>query len=358
MKIHFFPRDITFWIYHCSALFIVATTDILFYANIAMVKFSGLFMLLFTTAILLFRYVYKKYCCYNIAYTKQIPALLTIGTLVAAINTTIVIVICFYVPFLQDFYSQHIGHLSLSDAMLSSFMLKAVLQSQLFLCSWMFIYTSISHQRRANIADVRNLQLENTLKSAQLENLTTQLNPHFLFNTLNNIRFMISESADMADDMMVSLSELLRYALEVSKSNKVPLGDEIAMLDKYIQLIKIQYEEKIIFQSTIPVHCHRLLIPPMMLQLLLENAIKYGVERSTSAGHIALTVSEHAHTLEIKLVNSLPTQVDNNVISMKLGLANIRNRLHLLYPEQAQLKTEIIDQKFIATLLLPKELTC
>lgn len=364
MKIKFFPRDFTFWIYHCCALFIVISVDLITsmsnsQINHNILKVSCLFMGLFTLFALVFRYTFNTFSWYQIEYRKQIPSLLFIGTLLSILITSVIIITCYFVPYFNPIYQAYIGKgTQLLSAFSTAFMLKQSLQTQLFMCSWIFIYTSITHQRHALSAKMKSLELANSLKSAQLENLNTQLNPHFLFNSLNNIRFMIAESVDMADDMMVNLSELLRYALEISQSNKVSLNDELAMLNKYMQLIKVQYEDKLNFINEVPNNSHNLMIPPMMLQLLVENAVKYGVESSTTAGTIKLTSSQTDNTLTLSLANTLPTKNDVSVSSMQIGIANIRDRLHLLYGNKASFNTQVKDNLFIATLELPKESRC
>ncbi|MDP2562916.1 sensor histidine kinase [Psychrobium sp. 1_MG-2023] len=361
MKLYFFPRDPRFWLYHCTALIAVIAVDLFTSANngqinVNIAKVSALFALLFTATTLSFRFVFNKQSWYKTVYHKQIPGLLLAGTFMSLLSTSSIIVISYYTPFFHSIYSSYIGeNTSLATAFQSAFMVKQCLQTQLFICSWIFIYTSITHQRHATNAQMLSLQLENSLKSAQLENLNTQLNPHFLFNALNNIRFMIAESVEMADDMMVTLSELLRYALEISQSHKVPLHIELDMLDKYMQLIKMQYEDKLSFSVEEPENSHAIMIPPMMLQLLVENAVKYGVERSTKAGHISLTSSQNTHSVTLKLANSLPTQNDESTASMQIGLNNIRDRLTLLYGSNASFNTEVLNEAFVATLCLPKE---
>lgn len=361
MTVSFIPRDIHFWVYHLLALGMVIAVDIITsmqngQVNVNVAKVSGLFVILFTLATLGFRYVFKTYGWYKVAYHRQIPSLLCVGTVLSVVVTGGIITISYATPYFSTIYNSYIGEqVTLGASFSSAFMFKQILQTQLFICSWIFIYTSITHQRHASSEQLKSLELENLLKSAQLENLNTQLNPHFLFNSLNNIRFMIAESVDLADEMMVTLSELLRYALEMARLEKVSLRTELEMLNKYMQLIKIQYEDKLTFHTHINDGNKTWLIPPMMLQLLLENAVKYGVERSTQAGEINLTVEQSEHTLMITLANTLPTQSDESIKGVQVGLANIRSRLSLLYDEDATFNTHIIDNQFVATLTLPKE---
>ncbi|MCF6440592.1 histidine kinase [Pseudoalteromonas luteoviolacea] len=361
---YFFPRTPLYWFYHFSALIMAISVDLVTSIeqgkiNIHVLKVSMLFAFFFTISTLIFRYIFNTRGWISAQYQKQIPNLLIAGTLLSILVSFSTITVCYYVDFYNSIYLRYIGeNVSLINAYTSSFMLRQCLQTQLFICSWIFIYTSISHQKRAVSAKLQSLQFENSLKSAQLENLNTQLNPHFLFNTLNNIRFMIAESVETADDMMVTLSELLRYALEVTKQDKVSLNSEVQMLNKYMRLIKIQYEEKLIYHTEIQSGLSEYQVPPMMLQLLVENAVKYGIESSKTAGKINLSITQSKQSLILQLSNTVPKEINTTTTSMQIGLANIRERLSLLYGPKGSLETQLNDQQFIATLTLPKEVTC
>lgn len=361
---HFFPRKLSFWFYHFAALIAVIGVDLVTsinqgQININILKVSLLFAVFFTSSALVFRFFFNILRWYLIPYHRQIFALLLAGSALSVLVTFAIVTVCYYSALFNPIYIQYIGRgSSLIDAYTSSFMLRQCLQTQLFICSWIFIYTSITHQRHAVSAEVLNLEFENSLKTAQIENFNTQLNPHFLFNALNNIRFMIAESVDSADDMVVTLSELLRYALEIAKLDKVPLRSELDMLDKYMQLVKVQYEGKLIYHSNVDSGLLNYQLPPMMLQLLMENAVKYGVESSKSTGVITLTVKQSEQHLILQLANTLP-QTDNvSAASLQIGLSNIKGRLSLLYGNNGTFNTQITERNFIATLTIPKEVPC
>lgn len=105
------------------------------------------------------------------------------------------------------------------------------------------LYVGITSRRKTKQIEVVNLRLQNSLKEAELSSLSNQLNPHFLFNVLNNIRFMIHEDAINAEKMLMSLSGVLRYSLDSSKNDLVPLIEELDISRSYIDLIQIQFEE-------------------------------------------------------------------------------------------------------------------
>ena len=154
----------------------------------------------------------------------------------------------------------------------------ASLQAQVFICVWIFIYISHTGRRDARAQELANAQLQASLKEAQLRSLSNQLNPHFLFNSLNNIRFMIHEDPRQADAMLVGLSDILRYSLEGDRRSKVSLREEVAMIERYIAIAAVQLGERLRFTMDIPPHVLGCTVPPLLLQMLVENAVKHGVE--------------------------------------------------------------------------------
>lgn len=309
----------------------------------------------FTLGVLWFRYHFQRYQWQRL----RTGALISIGLAYAALialGSTIFSLACtlplfwdylFSADFLAKFHTT-VGH---QLARLTAF---GALSSLLFACAWIFIYISTAIGERARQAELDKLRLENGLKQAQILSLSHQLNPHFMFNSLNNIRFLIYESPALADRTITALSEILRYSLDSGKRTKVTLGEEVAVVKRYIDVVSLQLEERLHFQLMVADELHTLLIPPMTLQLLVENAVKHGLdhvkERSTlsvcaevAGGHLQLTVKNP--------VNNQRERPD----SSGLGLPNIQQRLKLLYGDEATIRTGTTDTTFISRLTLPKE---
>jgi LytS/YehU family sensor histidine kinase len=121
--------------------------------------------------------------------------------------------------------------------------------------------------------------------------LASQLNPYFLFNSLNNIRFMLHENASLADSNIVALSEILRYALESAQHTKVRLSRELDIVRRYVEIVRAQYEDRLRFTlHAEPAH-EACLVPPMALHLLVENAVKHGLDHLRDGGLLAVSVS-------------------------------------------------------------------
>lgn len=317
---------------------------------------SLMWLPLFTLAVLGFRFLYKHFDWHQQGIARLIPGVLLYGLIAGTIVSVAMLGIgaIFFWDTINNLPDVISHKVSVNELMLHMIFGNS-LQTQLFICTWIFIYTSISTNRRIRETEVYNLRLQNSLKEAQLTNLSNQLNPHFLFNALNNIRFTIHENQEKADAMITALSEILRYSLESSKHEKVTINEELAIIDRYIAIVKIQMENRLVFNKNIAETILPYLIPPMILQLLIENAIKHGIDELRHGGTVTLEGVEEKHHLTFVIRNTKP---DNRIIkshNIGIGLANIEQRLHLLYGDKASLKVVSTDSNFSVALILPKE---
>ncbi|AFV00051.1 sensor histidine kinase [Simiduia agarivorans] len=215
-----------------------------------------------------------------------------------------------------------------------------------FVFIWFCLYFTIGYLRRWQQKTLYALQLENSLKDAQLNALYGQINPHFMFNCLNNIRALMLEDVDRARDMLTQLSLLLRHGL-TDASQWVSLTDELKIVNATIQLAEIQFEERLRFQSQINITSDKIIVPRMMLQLLIENALKHGIGETPSGGELLLLIEEHDNQLHIKVrnpgrLNASQTQRGfgtgagtSTRTGTGIGIRNIEQRLKLLYDDQA-----------------------
>ena len=224
-----------------------------------------------------------------------------------------------------------------------------------YLLCWMMLYIGITSRRKAKQIEIDNLRLQNSLKEAELSSLSNQLNPHFLFNALNNIRFMIHEDANNAETMLMSLSSVLRYSLDSSKNEKVPFEEELEISHRYIDLIQIQFEERLNFSLDIPKQLSECYLPPMVLQMLLENAVKHGIDNIREGGTITVEAKLEDQTMILIVCNDLPADYASTTKEPGIGLYNIGQRLDLLYGAQGSIKTEVVENKFCVTVEIPQE---
>jgi len=258
--------------------------------------------------------------------------------------------------FWNDFYNNFILPNNANPYRLAfSLMLGRSIFFQPFIFAWIFIYISILLMKQEKDTALRYLNVENKLKEAQLNSLASQLNPHFLFNTLNNIKFMTRLDPDKSGKMLTALSDVLRYSLDSAQHEKVSIRQEMEIVERYLMIMKIQLEERLDICITISEPHLDYLIPPMSIQLLVENAIKHGLENIQDLGHLKIITDVDKHHLTISIFNDLPLQTEPCTVTLGIGLVNITERLKILYGEDAELRVQRSPRYFIACLYIPIE---
>jgi hypothetical protein len=205
-----------------------------------------------------------------------------------------------------------------------------------FVFVWSFLYLGFHFFERSREAEVKALQLQVTAKEAQLQGLVSQINPHFMFNCLNSLRALIAEDPIRAKAMVTELSSLLRYSLQSGKSATVPLETEMETVKTYLQLEAIRFEERLSVEFDVRPETLRSCVPCMLLQSLVENGVKHGIEKRPHGGRIQIRSWLSDGMLNIRVVNS--GQLSEKTVSTRIGLANAQERLRLLYGEAASLK--------------------
>ncbi|MEM8908261.1 MAG: histidine kinase [Bacteroidota bacterium] len=185
-----------------------------------------------------------------------------------------------------------------------------------------------------------NNQLQQEKVQAELKYLKNQVQPHFLFNTLNNLYGLILSKDAQAPNVIIKLSEMLGYSLYDSESTHVTLEDEIAYLENYLALEQLRYGEKLNLcyqKSAIPTDT---IIAPLILIPFVENAFKHGPAKQDEDARIDLDIQVEGKRLTFKVVNTYEEGELNPSIQSGIGLANVKKRLQLIYPNRYQLKLE------------------
>ena len=222
--------------------------------------------------------------------------------------------------------------------------------SYLLLISYMYLdayYSSymekIENERR----------LHEILKESELNLLKSQMNPHFIFNSLNSISSLTMLDPERAQEMIIRLSDFLRYTVTASKDQLVTLEKEIDMCRAYLDIEKVRFGSKINFSFTVAPECLPFKVPGMILQTLFENAIKHGVYNSLGEESIAFESRLEKDRLILRIENSFDPDSQTRV-GTGTGLKNVRNRLDLIYDRAAILSAHVEENRFIATLNLPR----
>jgi signal transduction histidine kinase len=203
-----------------------------------------------------------------------------------------------------------------------------------------FIYLYFFYQLfdRFNRLEVERLSLVASVKEAELRALKAQVNPHFIFNSLNSVRALIDEDPARARQSVTQLANLLRYSLQSGQLETVPFEEELKTVNDYLALEQVRHEERLRLRLDIAPDALRQPVPPMLLQTLVENAVKYGISARPEGGEIAITARCADGRLDLRVTN--PGELSRNARSdaagsTGLGLRNASNRLRLLFGEKA-----------------------
>jgi hypothetical protein len=357
------PRDAVFWRYHLGALvFVVGITlgSGLVYGSLDAFSLTNSLLWTgpYTAAVLGFRGLVLRRGWQQRGMRSLVPVVL--GYSVVSGFAVIAVLSALVLPF----FWQEIAARQGASFAAGPFLLRSIvgngLQTQLFIAAWAFVYLSALNADRARDAELLNLRLSHSLKEAQLSHLANQLNPHFLFNALNNIRFMLHEDAARADHHLVTLSDILRYTLSSSRVDKARLAPELDAVRGYVALMQGQLEQRLRFELDAPPALGDCLIPPMLLAMLVENGVKHGLELLPQGGLLAVRLWAEGTQLRARVSNDHPTtaraQPDASLgIGIGIGLNNISERLTLLYGASASLTTTQAEGRFVVDLSLPLE---
>ena len=206
------------------------------------------------------------------------------------------------------------------------------------------------YNREVNTARA-NAQLSIIAKQAQLDNLSSQLNPHFLFNSLNSIKSLIIENPKIARRAVDLLSDLLRSSLYEKEDSLIAIKDELSLVEDYVELEKLRFEERLTVTINADDALKNLKIPPLSIQLLVENAIKHGIDKRLDGGLVHISIQEVNDFIEIIVKNPGKLHNENQ---RGLGLNNLKERLLLQFKGEAQFKIEGLSSKIVkATLIIP-----
>lgn len=201
----------------------------------------------------------------------------------------------------------------------------------------------------------RNLQLQKENTEAQLQLLTAQVHPHFLFNTLNNIYSKTQTESPNGSVMIMSLSDVLRYILYEGSKLLVPLKQELTMVTEYIKLEQMRYGNQLEVHMHIPERTEDIYIAPLLLLPFVENCFKHDSNSSPQNPWISLTVELKNDTMVMKLMNGKTPDKESSQVNPAIGISNVCQRLELLYKDKYKLK--ILDDEEVFVVDLQIELT-
>ena len=233
----------------------------------------------------------------------------------------------------MDAWAEKMGHFAEMAEKVS--FLDVYLYSCLVMAAWSVLYFAIKYYQVFQEVQKSALKSAAMAHEAQLKMLRYQLNPHFLFNTLNAISTLVLEQqTELANRMVSKLSSFLRYSLDNDPMQKITLKQELEALKLYLDIEKVRFEERLNLELDIGEEAASALIPSLLLQPLVENAIKYGIARSEEGGHLRIAARVFAGDLLLELSDDGPgvELVDGQIPDANgVGLRNTRERLMELY---------------------------
>lgn len=219
-------------------------------------------------------------------------------------------------------------------------------------------YYSVIYYREIKTKEINESHLQLILKETQFKALKNQLNPHFLFNSLNSINALIKSDPDNARSMLVKLSDLLRMSLSYQNNAFVSLQLDLDFVHAYLDIEKIRLADRLEYKETITDSLLNTSIPSMILQPLLENSIKHGIAPSSKKGTVELKIEKCPDFMKIIILNTIATKQDinsySNIPVNGVGLKNLTNRLEMIYSDNFRISSgKISDNIFKVELDIP-----
>jgi two-component system, LytTR family, sensor kinase len=230
------------------------------------------------------------------------------------------------------------------------------IQRYFFFCAWAALYLAISYAGEVRHIERRASQYARAAQQAELRSLRYQVNPHFLFNTLNSLSTLVMKGqANAAETMIMNLSTFYRTSLSGDPMDDVPLEDEVRLQQLYLDIEGVRFPERLRVKIDVPDAVGQALVPGMILQPLVENAIKYGVARATRPVTIAITAHADNGRLTINVSDNGNAVEQEEQHGSGIGLTNVRDRLAARFGADARIEwLAPAGGGFIVRLILPE----
>lgn len=219
---------------------------------------------------------------------------------------------------------------------------------------WSLIYFFYHFFKNYKAEEIKNLKWEAARNEIELNKLKSQLNPHFIFNSMNSIRALVEENPKVAKQAITQLSNILRSNLLMGKQRLIAFGDELKLVKDYLAIEGYRYEERLKVEFDIGLKTNNHLVPPLMVQTLVENGIKHGISQLPKGGLLSISAKMKEGVLIINIENSgqyLPEKESD----MGFGIDNTKERLRLLYGNEASFEIKNnTAESVLCTLQVPQ----
>jgi LytS/YehU family sensor histidine kinase len=213
--------------------------------------------------------------------------------------------------------------------------------------AWLLIYIGYHHLQGVRTAEAEKWRLELAVRETELRALRSQLDPHFLFNSLNSLRGLVTEDPARAQEAITGLAGLLRHTLQLSRAGTIELDRELEATEHYLELEALRFESRLRYEIDVDERARQHPVPPMLIQTLVENAIKHGISRLPEGGAVRVEARKASDDLHVRVTNT--GTLAGSGERLGIGLANSLERLRLAFGEGVRL--ELRQSR-------PNEVTC
>lgn len=219
---------------------------------------------------------------------------------------------------------------------------------------WSLLYFLFHFIENYKKEEIKNLKWQAAKNEIELNKLKSQLNPHFIFNSMNSIRALVDEDPGKSKDAITKLSNILRSSLLMGRKEVIAFSEELELVNDYISLEKTRFEERLQVKIDVEPETLDLMVPPMMVQTLVENAIKHGISQLPKGGEVSLTVRKVNNNMDISIENSGEIRSEGSNTT-GFGLKNTVQRLQLLYGNDYDFSIDNHNGKVLAHVNFPSK---
>ncbi len=282
-----------------------------------------------------FRRYIKQHNWHSLLTEKLIARVFIALIILASLYTLWYYVLIF--TLLRDVFD-HSNLLSVVGSWISIFILLGL---------WTIIYFIWHYIENSRASLIKRLQLESSMKDMEIKTMRSNLQPHFIFNSLNSIRALIDEDPELARKAITKISNILRNSITKQEATDT-LENELQLVDDYLDLEKIRFEERLHIVKNIDPNSLQIHVPTMMMQTLVENAIKHGISTFEKGGDVHIITRIEQHQLVIELINTgiLDTN-EQHENSLGFGLSSSKLRLDYIYGDRASLSISQLDEQHV-----------
>jgi len=303
----------------------------------------GLKMLVYVVAGIISTHVLREYI--RRAGWLLLPIEKMIARLIIAILATSILYSLLVIAFVEALYIS-----DSKDVNFFSKLLVNVLNLGIFIIPWTLIYYFYHYIEKSRRQQLDTLKLEALVKELELKTIKSHINPHFIFNALNSIRALIDENPGRARDAITELSNILRSSMQAEKLETVPFEKELNIVKDYLALEHIRFEDRLKVEYQIDEDTLDQPVPPMMLQTLVENAIKHGIGREVRGGVIKIVSDFKGDYHELIVQNS--GKLNGHINEEGFGLSSTKNRLQLLFGEKSNFQIKQMNGNIVEAIVL------